>query len=724
MPDLIPPRRVQRDPGLRLPEMFDATIAEQLWASLPEECRQDHFDKSNMPAIYRNVIIEHPSGITTAMKKAGTVPTWTSQALNLSGLPDTVTMELAWLVHREAEIGLRIYPATFSSAASGLRAATQSGGAEARAARSLLQLTPEQWSHHVDLARMRGHKVGVSVNQALMNQLRRWQDELVYPYHRGEWWQLDVWNPLLDARIPQRDHEPQGRAVVNFINLTSSWLREAAKWWLGDTLASGRYTWSSLKSRSDGLKWLQRHIDATNDEGPTLVGDADELRGFVRSFLDRLRAYRIKQGPSAGQPLSGNPHRQILVATEQFYTYMFDNRRQAARDLDEPRWLDLTSAHCVLFRPGDKPRFTNKKNDDMFLEDNVVTKIAEGAELLALPTTDGGLGDLSAFHALMLLVRTGRRVNEVLLMDFDPLLPLVGQAAAGDGEELMVARMSYRQTKVQSMQSATIPVDAEIVAIIRAQQEVSRQFAARMGLAGRDPRYLFLRERQNRNCEHPYAMASLHARLGELSRRLQITDSLGRPVAISRTHRFRHTAATNLLNAGVPLHVVMRYFGHQSPEMTMHYAITLSQTAEKEFLRFKKVSVDGRAVTTDPSDLFDLLQLDQRADRILPNGWCMLPPKQTCSRGNACLTCDKFATDASHQPELTAQLIATQRLVQQRQAAFRARFGTEMSADNVWLQGRNQEVTSLQHILLAVEVTPSSQAVRGSGVSRSTGVCR
>ncbi len=132
----------------------------------------------------------------------------------------------------------------------------------------------------------------------------------------------------------------------------------------------------------------------------------------------------------------------------------------------------------------------------------------------------------------------------------------------------MVARMSYRQTKVQSLQPATIPIDAEVVAIIRAQQEVSRRFAERMGLAGQDPRYLFLRERENRNCQHPYAMASLHARLADLSERLGITEH--RPVVISRTHRFRHTAATNLLNAAVPLHVVMRYFGHQSPEMTMH----------------------------------------------------------------------------------------------------------------------------------------------------------
>ncbi len=99
----------------------------------------------------------------------------------------------------------------------------------------------------------------------------------------------------------------------------------------------------------------------------------------------------------------------------------------------------------------------------------------------------------------------------------------------------------------------------------------------------------------------------------------------------------------------------------------------------------------------------------------------MLPPKQSCSRGNACLTCDKFATDATHQPELTAQLDATRRLVWQRQEAFRARFGTEMDADNVWLAGRQQEVTSLEGILLALEQTPPAQAVRGAGTLDSSG---
>lgn len=243
--------------------MFDPLIAQQLWDSLPSECRQDHFDKTNLPALYRNVVMERPSGMVATTRTAtGLIPSWTSCALNMRDLPEPMTQELAWLVHREAALGLRIHLTGFNGATLGLRMATQRGGPSARAAQSLLQLTPEEWTRQVDLARLRGQPVGTPVNERMLYQLRRWQDELVYSYHRGEWWRLDVWNPLLDPRIPQRDHEPNGRNVLNFAHLSSPWLREAAKWWLGDALESGRYTWSSLKSRNDGLKWLQRHITA------------------------------------------------------------------------------------------------------------------------------------------------------------------------------------------------------------------------------------------------------------------------------------------------------------------------------------------------------------------------------------------------------------------------------------------------------------------------------
>lgn len=664
----------RRDPRLPVSEMFDIHVATHLWEMLPEDCRRDHFDKTTMPERYRAAVAETSAG-----------GPWTTIAVSMRGLPEPMTWELAWLLHREIELGRRVYPLAFNATSRVLR----------------------------------GTDLGRSNDKHALHTIRRLQDVLVYPYHRGDWWQLNVWNPQLDPRVPQRDHEPHGRSIANFSHLTSDWLREAAKWWLSTCLETERYSWSTMRTRLDGLKWLQRYLEDVGDAGPSLVADPDELRPFVRGFLAGVRSHTVTSGPRTGQPLAANPRRAILSTIEHFYAWMYDNRTDAAATLREPRWLTLGAAHSVLFRPGDKPRLTNKRSEDMVLEDDVVSRIAEGAELLALPKADGGLGDLAAFHALMLLIRTGRRVNEVLMMDFDPLLPLVGPKDTD--ESGLIARMRYQQTKVQSGQPNSIPVDHEVVAIIRAQQTEARRHMTGMGWTGRAPRYLFPRPRENRNGMHPYSAATLHSILGKLTDRLDIMDSQGRIVPISKTHRFRHTAATNLLNAGVPLHVVMRYFGHVSPEMTMHYAVTLAQTAEREFLRFKKVTTDGRPLSVDPSDLYDVLQLDKRADRVLPNGWCMLPPKQVCNRGNACLSCDKFVTDANHAPALRAQLTDTERLVEQRQAAFLAKYGTPMGEDNIWLQGRAAETTSLQQLLLAIEdVSDTSQAVRGAGANDRT----
>ena len=56
----------------------------------------------------------------------------------------------------------------------------------------------------------------------------------------------------------------------------------------------------------------------------------------------------------------------------------------------------------------------------------------------------------------------------------------------------------------------------------------------------------------------------------------------------------------------------------------------------------------GPLGATKPADVYELVQLDRHTDRVLPNGYCLLPPPKRCDRGNACLTCDHFATDARH----------------------------------------------------------------------------
>ena len=186
--------------------------------------------------------------------------------------------------------------------------------------------------------------------------------------------------------------------------------------------------------------------------------------------------------------------------------------------------------------------------------------------------------------------------------------------------------------------------------------------------------------------------------------------------------------------------MVQRWLGHLTPAMTMVYAQTLAETAEAEFLRYRKLTSDGRDTTLNPEDLYDMLQLDQRTDRILPHGYCTLPPRQSCDRGNACLTCDKFVTDATFLPELRQQHQRTGQLIEIRQQAFTARTGTPMSDDNIWLQGRRRETAALEAITAALEAEPGHRdgtstagagdtdtraagprAVRGAGVAARTG---
>jgi hypothetical protein len=249
-------------------------------------------------------------------------------------------------------------------------------------------------------------------------------------------------------------------------------------------------------------------------------------------------------------------------------------------------------------------------------------------------------------------------------------------------------------------------VGAEVVAIIREQQQWAAGFFAEHGAPGRTPKYLFLAAQMNRNGDRPYSGNTLRNLLTGLAVRLDVRDSTGALVDFNRTHRFRHTVATGLLNSGVPLHVLQRCLGHLTPTMSMTYAQTLQSTAEAEFLRYRKITADGREIEVDPRDLYDMLELDRHTDRILPNGYCLLPPRQICGKGNACLTCDKFATDATFLPEL------------------QARTGHLMTEDNIWLAGRHQERDALGRIILTLRHTRLAdgtvQAIRGAGVTART----
>ncbi|MDS6149319.1 tranposase B [Staphylococcus aureus subsp. aureus SA8601] len=46
-------------------------------------------------------------------------------------------------------------------------------------------------------------------------------------------------------------------------------------------------------------------------------------------------------------------------------------------------------------------------------------------------------------------------------------------------------------------------------------------------------------------------------------------------------HAFRHTVGTRMINNGMPQHIVQKFLGHESPEMTSRYAHIFDETTKK-----------------------------------------------------------------------------------------------------------------------------------------------
>jgi integrase len=693
----------------------DPAALEGLWAAVPESMRLSCFAESTVPAQYAGAFCHDG--------------TWRA-GVDLSVLPQPMCREVAWCVFRIIEMGGKIPTPGLSMLVRRLGEvlADRAG----RAPASLLGLSGREWCQQIQYAvhRRTGRLPAPTTMNNIRGLLTRMTRLLVTALDTGPWWHRDQWNPVEDTRIPLRDHEPMGRYAVRFDRIDTPWLRRGLQWHCKVGLDTGVLSWSTVHRRIVAVKEFDAFLRGRQVGGPRLADHAAGVRTLMLDFLGHLRAREVTRGRRAGQRLSPASVQRLASDVEQFYLFMADHKDTAAAALAEPGWLRLGAGHVGFYRRGELSGKQPPRLEGQVIDDDAMTQIMGGLNLLGAAVEHGGFGDEQAMRIALLVALLGRRISEICLLDRDPLLPLLPAAAAGQPDtatdsdaQTPVAKLRYQQTKIDGAPN-TILVHADVVAVVREQQEWAKGYFAERGAPGKTPKYLFLATQMNRNGDRPYTDRTLRALLTELAGRLDVRDSTGAVVDFNRTHRFRHTVATSLLNTGVPLHVVQRYLGHLTPTMTMAYAQTLQSTAEREFLRYRKITADARELEIDPRDLYDMLELDRRTDRILPNGWCLLPPRQVCAKGNACLTCDKFATDATFLPELQTQMVRTGQLIDDRREAFKTRTGQEIGDDNVWLAGRRQEHDALGRIILKLEHTQLAdgtvQAIRGAGVPART----
>lgn len=94
-------------------------------------------------------------------------------------------------------------------------------------------------------------------------------------------------------------------------------------------------------------------------------------------------------------------------------------------------------------------------------------------------------------------------------------------------------------------------------------------------------RFLFVRTSGKRK-GRPFSTTSVQSNLNNWANRYNIVDSEGK-VFHFRNHAFRHSKGVELINLGINLTHIMKWFAHASPEMTLTYARLADETLRKEW---------------------------------------------------------------------------------------------------------------------------------------------
>jgi hypothetical protein len=649
--------------------------------------------------------------------------------IDLTGLPDPFPAELAWMAHWQALDGTRSSVLATNQLANILRRAVQHNHPFPGSMRELDWDTAsalQGWFYATRWGRL--PPAGSRARLRVVFRFARLA--LLARCHDGPWWALDDWHPRCDPRIPLSAREPQANYGCSPGQIAQPWLREAVKWHLGTMLEAGTLRWTTVsQERLPCLLRFDRWLTTALEDPGDVLGDPAAGAGQAAAFRrwdadpDNRRGRRPRRCPGVVAPRLINDD---LRAVAELFAFLAANPVEARRVLGSSPAQQVSDAHAAgWFRQVSRIPHQPSLNAGHYVDDHALAQIPAALPLLGLPREqqmqitrgDGtqvlahGFDDPQAMRMILLQILTGRRASEIRTCAFDCLSPLPDRATgtatdpAVDSEE--IARFHYAQSKIDAAPDSIL-VDREVAQVIQEQQQWIRERSPDI-----EPRFLFTQRLGNRTATKPYPSGTYAWMLREFSNIVKITDSKGRAVGLSHTHRFRHTKLTRLAELGLPIHVLQRYAGHASPTMSMHYIAQREEHAEQAFLATAKLKADGTRMLFSRED-HDSLHLFDRADRFLPHGWCLLPPLQTCDKGNACLTCSVFVTDQSHQSALQRQLHDTDELIARSTAAFQDRHGRPMPTDNVWLAQRRAEHAALTRLLATMGDNPG-RAVQGAG---------
>jgi hypothetical protein len=262
---------------------------------------------------------------------------------------------------------------------------------------------------------------------------------------------------------------------------------------------------------------------------------------------------------------------------------------------------------------------------------------------------------------VLVIQECGLRIGEICQLPFDCLKH---NAKSG----YFIRFMRWKMKK-----EAILPISVELSKVIQEQQEYIRENL------GKDYNYLFSTRKVGGIGGKEFSPIPKVMRpdsfinfLNRLAEEFDIKDNSGKGWHF-QSHQFRHTVGTRMINNGVPQHIVQKYLGHESPEMTMVYAHIHDETLRKEIEKYHEtrvVNFQGETAELEETVLSsgdDLEWFKKTVQaRALEHGYCARPKLLgdcDISGFDGCYNCPHWRTNKNFLPVLKDTLQRTENVL-------------------------------------------------------------
>ena len=429
----------------------------------------------------------------------------------------------------------------------------------------------------------------------------------------------DVWTAN-DLGLQVRPCSTDGDKI-NFSDIQEKWLKFYIKKFI-------KYT----ATQTNSVETLQKHIYYFKHfskfiSKAQLVNQIEDInRSVVLNYLDYLNTQKLS-------PVSKGKCLSSLVSL--FETGVANN------------WFNIEP---YLIRKEDYPK--RSKSLPRYIPEDVLHKLNQ--HLDKLPE--------SVMRMVLVIQECGLRVGELCQL---PLDCLKEDEKGGYFIQFMRWKMKFE---------TILPISIELSQVIKEQQVYIQQHL------GKNYQYLFCGRRASPEFipEHKVMTdRSFANHLKSLAEQFNICDNTGK-LWNFQTHQFRHTVGTRMINNGVPQHIVQRYLGHDSPQMTMTYAHIHDHTLREEIEKYhdsRVINFQGETTELDEaiqSSNNDLEWFKKNVQaRALEHGYCARPKVLgdcDISGFDGCYNCPHWRTNKNFLPVLKDTLERTNKVLQKAQS--------------------------------------------------------